>query len=285
MNLFRRQTTGSVVCPACGQLVGINEEKCFYCGRPNPGMWGFAPLLRRMGQDLGFVQIVIWGCGALYLATLLVDPGGIRMGGLLSMLSPSQKSLILFGASGAVPVFQWGRWWTLLSAAWLHGGLLHILFNMMWVRQLAPATAAEYGIGRTVIIYTVSSISGFLMSSCAGFFLVFLPQQLRGASFTLGASAPVFGLLGALVYAGKRGSSAVGRQAWGYAVILFIFGLMMTGVDNWAHLGGFAGGYLVSQWLDPLQPERTDHLIAALVCVPLTLLSIVISVLDGLKFV
>ena len=285
MNLFRRQTTGSVVCPACGQLVGINEEKCFYCDRPNPGMWGFAPLLRRMGQDLGFVQIVIWSCGALYLATLLVDPGGIRMGGLFSILSPSLRGLFLFGASGAVPVFQLGRWWTLLSAAWLHGGLLHILFNMMWVRQLAPATAAEYGIGRTVIIYTVSSISGFLMSSCAGAFLVFLPQQLRGASFTLGASAPVFGLLGALVYAGKRGSSAVGRQAWGYAVILFIFGLIMTGVDNWAHLGGFVGGYLVSQWLDPLQPERTDHLIAALVCVALTLLSIVISVLDGLKFV
>ena len=269
MNLFRRQTTGSVVCPACGQLVGINEEKCFYCGRPNPGMWGFAPLLRRMGQDLGFVQIVIWSCGALYLATLLVDLGGIRMGGLFSILSPSLQSLFLFGASGAVPVFQLGRWWTLLSAAWLHGGLLHILFNMMWVRQLAPATAAEYGIGRTVIIYTVSSISGFLMSSCAGVFL------------TVGASAPVFGLLGALVYAGKRGSSAVGRQAWGYAVILFIFGLMMAGVDNWAHLGGFAGGYLVSQWLDPRRPERTDHLIAALVCVALTLLSIVISVLTA----
>ena len=235
-------------------------------------MWGFTPLLKKMGHDLGFVQIVIGICSALYLATLLVDPGGSQ-GGLLSMFSPSLKSLFLFGASGAVPVFQEGRWWTLISAAWLHGGLLHILFNMMWVRQLAPATSTEYGIGRTVIIYTTSSITGFLMSSWGG------------AAFTVGASAPIFGLLGALVYAGKRGSSAVERQAWGYAIMLFIFGLMMPNVDNWAHFGGFAGGYLISQWLDPMQPERTDHLIAALVCIALTLLSILISILHGLQFV
>src|SRR5213592_2285300 len=80
----------------------------------------------------------------------------IRMDGLLSMLSPSIQSLFLFGASGAVPVFRFGRWWTVLSAAWLHGGVLHIAFNMMWVRDLAPPTARFYGPGRTVIIYTVS---------------------------------------------------------------------------------------------------------------------------------
>ena len=235
-------------------------------------MWGFTPFLKKMGHDLGFVQIVIWVCSSLYLATLLVDPGGSQ-GGLLSIFSPSLKSLFLFGASGAVPVFQEGRWWTLISAAWLHGGLFHILFNMMWVRQLAPATSIEYGIGRTVIIYTTSSITGFLMSSW------------MGAAFTVGASAPIFGLLGALVYAGKRGSSAVERQAWGYAIMLFIFGLMIPGVDNWAHFGGFVGGYLISQWLDPMQPERTDHLIASLVCIALTLLSILISILHGLQFV
>jgi rhomboid protease GluP len=266
VNLFKRQTSGSVVCPACGKLVGVNEEKCFYCGRPNPGMWGFAPLLRRLGQDLGFVQVVMWGCGGLYIASLLIDPGGIRMGGPLSFFSPNIYVLRWLGASGANPVFQLGRWWTLLSAAWLHGGLLHILFNMMWVRQLAPATATEYGTGRMVIIYTVSSISGFLLTS------------FLGTPLTVGASAPIFGLLGALVYAGQRGSSALERQAWSYAVILFVFGLIFPGIDNWAHLGGFAGGYLMSRWLNPLQPERTDHLIAALVCIGLTFLSIVVSI-------
>ncbi|MDA2938177.1 rhomboid family intramembrane serine protease [Acidobacteria bacterium AH-259-A15] len=282
--MLKRQTTGSVVCPSCGRLVGVNEKECLNCGRANPGMWGYASLLRRLGQDLGFVQMVIWGCSGLYIATLLTDPGGIRMEGLFSLLSPSLRSLFLFGASGAIPFFQAGRWWTVLSAAWLHGGLLHILFNMMWVRQLAPATASEYGVARMVIIYTVSSITGFFLSSSAGAFLWFLPWPLRGAGWTIGASAPIFGLLGALVYAGKRGSSAVGRQAWGLAVLLFVFGLMMRGVDNWAHLGGFAGGYLMSRWLDPMQPERTDHLIIALLCMGLTILSIVVSIIQGLKF-
>ena len=278
--MFERQRTGSVVCPSCQRLVGVSEAKCFYCGYPNPGMWGFSKLLRGVAADLGFPQLVVWACVALYALTLLSDLSGIRAGGMFSFLSPSLSALRLFGASGAVPVFLEGKWWTVLSAAWLHGGLLHILFNMMWVRQLAPATSDEYGSGRTVIIYTVSSISGFLLSSGMGL-LVFLPSVLRGASFTLGASAPIFGLLGALVWVGKRGSSQVGRQAWTFAVILFAFGFVMAGIDNWAHLGGFLGGYLAARWLDPLAPERPVHQLAALGCIALTVLSVAVSVLSG----
>ena len=113
----------------------------------------------------------------------------------------------------------------------------------------------------------------------------FLPWPLSGAQITIGASAPIFGLLGALVYSGRRGvGGALGRQALNFALILGAFGLFMPGIDNWAHLGGFAGGYLMAQWLDPLQPERTDHQIAALVCVGLTILSVVVSILHGLQF-
>lgn len=284
MNLFKRQTKGSVVCPGCHRLVGVSEEKCFYCGRPSPGMWGYTSILRRLGQDLGFVQIVIGGCVALYIATLLIYPAGIRGGGLMSFLAPSQASLFLFGASGSMPLFEYGRWWTVLSAAWLHGGLLHLLFNMMWVRSLAPVTADTYGIGRTVIIYTVTSMTGFLLSSWMGMFQS-LPWPLRGAELTIGASAPIFGLLGALVYSGRRGvGTALGQQALRFAVILGVFGLIMPGIDNWAHLGGFAGGYFLARWLDPMQPERTDHQIAALACVGLTILSVVVSILHGLQF-
>lgn len=284
--MLRRQKSGSVVCPSCGKLVGVSEEQCWNCGRRNPSLWGFSPLLRRLGQNLGFADLVTWGCVFLYLATLLADPSGIRMDGIFSLLSPSIRSLFLFGASGAAPVFGYGRWWTVLSAAWLHGGLLHILFNMMWVRQLVPATEAMYGTGRMVIIYTVASVSGFMFSSCAGAYLGFLPRFLQGAPFTIGASAPIFGLLGALVYCGRRGaSSLLGQQALGYAVALFIFGFLMQGIDNWAHFGGFAGGYAAAKWLDPLLAERVDHLIAGLVCVGLTVLSILASILLGWRMV
>lgn len=281
--MLKRQRSGSVVCPSCGKLVGVNDEKCLNCGRQNPGMWGFTPLFRRLGQDFGFTGAVIGGCVALYAAALLLDPAGMGSGALFSLLSPTTRSLFVLGASGAIPVFELGRWWTVLSAAWLHGGLLHILFNMLWVRQLAPETAEAYGPARMVIIYTLSGVCGFLASSMVGHYLYFLPSFLGGARFTVGASAPIFGLLGAIVHYGRRrGSSAVGRQALSYAVVLGLFGFVMPGIDNWAHLGGFLGGWGVARWLDPWRPERVDHVVAALACLGATVAAIAASVLTGL---
>jgi rhomboid protease GluP len=278
-----RKRTGAVVCPSCGKLVGVNDDRCLNCGRWRPGMWGLAPLVRRLGNDFGFTAAVMTGCVTLYVVSVLLDPSEIGQGGLFGLLGPATNSLFLLGASGSIPVFELGRWWTVLSAAWLHGGLLHILFNMMWVRQLAPATADAYGPARMVIIYTASSVAGFLLSSCVGHFLPFLPRFLSGAHFTVGASAPVFGLLGAIVHYGqRRGSSAVGRQALSYALIFGLFGFVMPGVDNWAHLGGFAGGYGMSFVLDPWREERLDHVIAAFACLAATVASIVASVLTGL---
>jgi rhomboid protease GluP len=274
----------SVLCPSCGSLVGVKDAQCLNCGRRNPGMWGFAHLLRNVGDDQGFALLVMWACGALYLAALAVDPEGISTVGLLSLFSPSGRSLFLFGASGAIPVFGYGRWWTVLSAAWLHAGVLHILFDMYWVRNLAPSAARLYGPGRTVIIYTVSAVTGFLASSVAGGFLPFLPGFLRGAGFTVGASAPVFGLIGALLYYGRRGgSSHIGQQAKSLAITMLIFGFIIPGIDNWAHLGGFAGGFVTARWLDPLRPERADHVLVALGCLVLSLLSVGFSVVYGLE--
>jgi rhomboid protease GluP len=246
-------------------------------------MWGLTHLLRDLGDDMGLTTLVMWACGALYLASLAADFEGIRAGGMLSFLSPSVESLFLFGASGAVPVFGYGRWWTVLSAAWLHGGLLHILFNLYWVRNLAPPTAHLYGPGRAVIIYTVSAVVGFAASSVAGAFLPFLPGFLRGAGFTVGASAPIFGLLGALLHSGRRsGSSQVSQQARSLAIVLLIFGFILPGVDNWAHLGGLGGGFLTAKVLDPLKPERGDHVLVALACLAASLLAILASVVSGL---
>lgn len=283
--VFKRQRTGSVVCPSCGNLVGVNDERCYNCGRSNPGLWGYAPLLRKLGNDLGFTPLVIGTCGVLYVASLLLSGGNIGMNGLFSLLSPSTEAVFLLGASGAIPVFRFDRWWTVLSAGWLHGGLLHIAFNMMWVRDLGPATGSLFGPSRLVLIYTVAGVTGFAASSLFGYLLPGVPI-LGGAGFTLGASAPIFGLLGALVRYGHRtGSSLVRSQAWGYAVALFLFGLIMPGVDNWAHAGGFAGGYLAAAVLDPVQREKPVHLLLALTALAMTALSIVASLLTGLPLV
>jgi rhomboid protease GluP len=273
--LLRRKTTGSVVCPSCGSLVGVRDDRCYTCGRANPGLWGFAPMLRQLGADFGFVPFVMGASATLYLLTLLVSGNQLQpFAGGLNFLVPSDRALFLFGMSGAIPVYVLGHWWTLLSASWLHGSLLHIVFNMMWVRDLGPAMADIIGPARTVIIYTVAGFCGFLLSSTVG------------VGFTMGASASVFGLLGALVHYGRKsGSSLIRGQALQYAVVLFVFGFMMRGVDNFAHAGGFAGGYLTSAFFNPLTRERGDHMVIAALCVAATLIALVVSVISGLRFI
>jgi rhomboid protease GluP len=284
--MFKRQKTGSVVCASCGSLVGVNDDKCYSCGRRNPGLWGFGPMLRSFGNDLGFVTLVIYGCSALYMAGLLwamlLGYNIMGSGNPLAILSPPLEVQLRMGASGAIPVYGYGHWWTVLSAGWLHGGVLHILFNLLWIRQLGPSTADIYGPGRMIIIYTIACAVGFALSSTAGFLLYWMPIPfLRGAGYTVGASAPIFGLLGALVYYGRRGGSSMIRtEAMGYATTLFVMGFIFPGVDNYAHAGGFIGGYLASVWLDPLKPERMDHLVGAALCIALTALSIAASIVS-----
>src|SRR6187431_2283290 len=106
--MFKRQRTGSVVCASCGSLVGVNDDKCYTCGRSNPGLWGFAPLLRSLGNDFGFVPLVVYGCSFLYAAGLIVTMargGNVMAGGsLFGLLSADPVVNIAFGESGAVPM-------------------------------------------------------------------------------------------------------------------------------------------------------------------------------------
>src|SRR5713101_5613818 len=105
--VFRRKTTGSVVCPSCGSLVGVRDDKCYMCGRANPGLWGFAPVLRKLGADFGFVPLVIGASATIYVLTLLMSGTELQIvGGGFSFLTPSTTALFMFGASGAIPVFR-----------------------------------------------------------------------------------------------------------------------------------------------------------------------------------
>jgi hypothetical protein len=106
-----------------------------------------------------------------------------------------------------------------LSATWLHAGLLHIVFNMLAVRNIGPLTVDVIGPARTVIIYVVSGACGFLLSSVAGAYFPPIPF-LHGAPLTVGASASILGLIGALVHYGQRsGSSMIHTQAKQWALM------------------------------------------------------------------
>ena len=277
-----------MLCTSCGVLVGVGDQSCYNCGRKNPGLWGWAPAFRALGHDLGFVPFVIGTCIVVYgltvLATIAMFGEQVSTEGIFSLGSPSSAAVFLFGGSGAIPVFGFQRWWTLLSASWLHFGLLHIVLNMMAVRQLAPGVADLYGPGRMVIIYVVAGIAGFALSSFAG---AYIPDILilRAGGFTAGASASISGLIGAILAYGHRSGSNMARTyAMTNVMMLLVMGFLIPGIDNYAHFGGFGGGYVVARVLDPLKKERIDHLAIAVGLLAASVLSVVASVVHGLAF-
>jgi len=229
----------SMLCPNCRRLISNDEPVCPYCGVARPGApWkrAFAEVisLRRFDPVMAIIAIN----AAFYLFSLLLNPSALGLSANpMTFLSPSDGSLFLLGATGTLPI-AYGRWWTLISAAFLHGGILHIFFNMMALRQLAPFVLDAFGLHRFAILYVWTGVAGFFVS------------YLAGVPFTIGASAPVCGLIGAILYYGKsRGGfygEAIYRQALGWVVGLVLFGLFIPGINNWAHGGGIISGLLLA---------------------------------------
>lgn len=267
-----RKTSGSSLCYACGKLNRVDASVCFYCERRNLGLWGFGPWLGRLAGRLDFARIVTVVCIAAYAASLLLDPAAaMRPRGVFNLLSPSGGALLALGMTGAYP-WQLGYWWTLLTAIYLHGSLLHIAFNLLWIHQLAPAVEQAYGRSRLVLIFTGGGVLGFVISNWAG------------VGTTIGASGAVFGLLGAMAaYGRSRGGlfgMAVFRQYWQWAVVLFVMGFLMPGVNNFAHAGGFVGGYLTGMIGGHGDSRLGDglHRAAATAAVALTALAFALAV-------
>lgn len=225
----------SILCPNCRKLISLDEAVCPYCGLVRPGLHNTAGKLRHVFFIFGPVQTILYVNIAFFVLSLLLDLRGIFMsGGAFSFLSPSDASLMLLGGTGSSPVLGLHRFWTILTASFLHGGILHITFNMMALYQLGPFVLREFGVHRFVNLYILSGVIGFALS------------VLAGVSFTIGASASVCGLIGAIIYYGKSRGGSYGemiyKQAMGWVVGLVIFGFLFSGINNWAHGGGLLSG-------------------------------------------
>lgn len=233
-----------MVCPRCGRLVGVSEKSCPNCGAWQPGMFGYGPALQRaFGGQFDLSNVITAYCVALYLLSLALDPGAIlRMRGLFDLLSPSGAALFRLGMTGGL---SWaaGQWWTLATATFLHGSILHILFNMLIMRQFLPNVVDLWGVPRAFLVFMAGGIGGFLLSNVA-------PPFLMGGGPTIGASGAIFGLLAALIVYGRRTHQhAVTQQLLMSAGVMFLFGFFMPSVNNWAHAGGFAGGFIAAEAL------------------------------------
>lgn len=180
-----------------------------------------------------WVKILI-GVNVLFYLISMVMPVGGKAAGLLEVFSPSNLSLVLLGATGQELLFTHHRFFTLVNAGFLHANPIHILFNMAALWQLFRPVAWSYGTDRALLIYLVTGVFAFLCSCVAGIQL------------TVGASASICGLMGALLYYAKsRGDhfgNALFREIGMWAIIMVVFGFTVPGVNNAAHLAGLLGG-------------------------------------------
>lgn len=227
----------SIICPNCKKLISSDEPVCPYCGISKPGSKRFKLFGIKGKISSGeIVSYIIYVNIIMYVISIIIVPSN---GNLFALMSPSNSSLMLLGASGTIPIDNLnGRWWTLLSANYLHSGILHIFFNMVALKQIGGLVLREFGANRLIIIYTGGGIIGFFVS------------YLAGINFTIGASAAVSSLIGAVLYYGKsRGGvygKAVFKEVSGWVIGLALFGLLIPGINNWAHGGGIIAGIIIS---------------------------------------
>ena len=149
------------------------------------------------------------------------------------------NALVNFGGNNLL-IVQSGEVWRLISAAFLHVSLIHLLVNMYSLVIIGTQVETFIGKFKFLFVYLISAICGNLLS------LIFNEANI----VSVGASGAIFGLMGALLYFGYHYrlylSEAIKTQIIPVIVLNLLLGFMVSGVDNAAHIGGLIGGYLAS---------------------------------------
>ena len=155
--------------------------------------------------------------------------------GFLFRLSQGEQ-LLLFGAKVNILV-AYGQYWRLLTAMFLHIGIMHLFFNSYALYIYGPIVESLFGKAKFIVVYLVSGLTGSLLS------YLFSPNNAAGAS------GAIFGLMGSLLYFRQRNKD-IFRRVFGPGLFIIIafnlfYGFVNVGIDNWGHIGGLIGGYLV----------------------------------------
>ncbi|HVW86312.1 MAG TPA: rhomboid family intramembrane serine protease [Bryobacteraceae bacterium] len=222
------------MCPNCRAFIGSGDRVCPYCGQqlgprvidmrqPKPILGGLIPHAQ-------FTTILILVINiAFYIATTLVARN----------IGSDAVTLWAFGGKFGPKIYGEHEWWRLVTAGFLHGNLLHIAMDSLSLFYVGAQVEMVYGTPRYLVIYFVGTITGFWLS------LMVNPMGL-----SIGSSAGITGLIGAMVAFGVVNRSAVGRAIRNSYVSWIVYILAIGfiggfGTDNWAHIGGIIGGFVV----------------------------------------
>jgi len=239
------------MCPHCRAFITASDRVCPYCNervgpraidRRNPSpILGFIPHAQFVTSVILLINI------ALYIATML------------------NGNLLAAGDKSRFDIHQ-GQWWRLVTAGFFHGGLLHILMNSWVLFDVGAQVEQVYGASRMLVIYFVSTITGFYLS------------YLMTPNPSVGASAAIMGLIGAMialsVHHRNALTTAIRGQYIRWVIYILLIGFIISGIDNYAHIGGLAGGFVVA-YLAGLprwdgSPQEQIWRVASYVCIGLT---------------
>lgn len=159
-----------------------------------------------------------------------------------SILDINNMVLYKFGAKENYAIAH-GEYYRLLTAAFLHGGLMHITLNMYALYMLGELTEKIYGKIKYISIYILSAIASSYLS------------YRLSPSLSIGASGAIFGLLGAALVYGYKERNHIGkdflRNILSVIVVNIVLGLSISNIDNFGHIGGLIGGIIIALVLYP----------------------------------
>ena len=185
---------------------------------------------RRLDLYGPFVTFALIGINVgVYLVQLLMGSGLTANKGWIYEHGVLVSSAI--DSSGQMVGVAHGEWWRLLTATFLHYGLIHLGMNMLVLWFIGPALEEYFGHWRYLLVYVVSGLAG-----SAGA-LIWSPNAL-----TVGASGAIFGIMGAAVVLEARRIWVFGGQAMGLVVINLALSFVISGVSIGGHIGGLIGG-------------------------------------------
>jgi rhomboid protease GluP len=247
------------LCPSCGTLVGASASKCHQCGASMT--YSLAAASRSLGgvfkSDAPVTYVILLVTCAVFgfslMATIraageFAPPSGGLMG-LFNLGAISGQILVRLGES--LPLgYNLRAPWRFIMAIFLHGSLLHIGFNMWVIMDVGPQIEELYGSARYLFIYVFTGACGYLVSSFFG-------------HVSVGASGSLLGLIGVMLAltTGRHTASMqmLRSQLIRWLIYIAIMGLMMSGIDNWAHAGGFAAGYLLGRVMVDRAPADANE--------------------------
>jgi rhomboid protease GluP len=240
-------TFGKKICPWCVQHEAAQRGEVVDNAR-QPVMR--TPWARGGEATIGLTQIIVGINLAVFVAmTVQIALGKAPEGSSIMEFGPQ---VIQWGANFG-PLTVSGEWWRLLTNIFVHGGIIHIAFNMWCLWNLGELCEALYGRWTYLTIYLICGIGASLLS---------VAWRFGGSS--VGASGAIFGLAGALIAAFKLGEFSVPRSALSgtlrslgaFVVYNLVFGFALPGIDNAAHIGGLITGLIVGALVALIAPQH-----------------------------